>query len=107
MAIEGFYPILGYQINEAQKGDANQQADIAFKVAAYFPVIGTIIGICRVVAYVKNDQQYASYKVFQIARGLIESLSLGVFLVVPDLVATAILSYQQFKNKQVPVQFVQ
>jgi hypothetical protein len=62
-------------------------------VTGYVPVIGTIIGIARIVlgSTTKNMQpsdKIRQYSNAQICRGAIETLSLGFLFIIPDLIAT-------------------
>lgn len=59
----------------------------------YVPILGTIIGIARIVFFQKpnaDGESYSrkekSFSRFQIARGCIETLSIGIILIIPDII---------------------
>lgn len=61
----------------------------------YIPVIGTIIGIARVIFFGKFIPEYRHYSgsekkfaCFQVARGYVEMFSLGAVFLIPDLIIT-------------------
>ncbi len=73
-------------------------------LAGYIPVIGTIVGIARIIfgsmaledsknSYLDGEGRLNKLKQFgnaQICRGAIETLSLGCVFIIPDLFATTV-----------------
>lgn len=64
-------------------------------VVGYFPVIGTIVGLARMIfalymivsSETLDDQQKEYYRA-EIYRGAVEFLCLGVMFLVPDIIVT-------------------
>ena len=80
---------------EAQSGVREQAAKIAkvdalSKILGYIPVVGTVMGIKRIVAF--HAEEGSSAKRQHMMRAVVESLSIGIILIPVDLIATAILS---------------
>ena len=57
------------------------------KGLAYLPIVGLIIGIQRLILAHQNP--LLTNKIKHIVRGTLESIGLGLLLLIPDLIATA------------------
>lgn len=62
---------------------------VASKILGYVPVIGSFIGIGRIVIAAKEHDDDMRFTARQISRGLVETTSLGVVLLIADLAVTA------------------
>jgi len=76
------------------------------RVLGYLPVIGTIVGIARIIIVSKIfsvDPTFISKRTlsrskWHVVRGAIESLSCGALLIIPDIVVTAIKYLKYLDN---------
>ena len=64
-------------------------------VIGYFPVIGTIVGLARIIFALYQivssetlDDEQKEYFRAEIYRGAVEFLSLGIMFIVPDIIVT-------------------
>jgi hypothetical protein len=64
------------------------------KMIAYMPVIGTFIGIIRIVEAFTNKEALPN-KFSHMLRGSIEFFSLGFLLIIPDLILTNLRNRNQ------------
>ncbi len=62
------------------------------KVVGYFPLLGILVGIGRVIRLAKNSnpQTPKTYIAKQTLRGTVEFLSLGFLLIIPDILSTVL-----------------
>ena len=63
------------------------------KVLGYIPLIGSFIGLARILKARASSQDEMPNRYHHIARGSVEFLSLGILLLIPDLIMT---SYRAF-----------
>lgn len=74
--------------------EAQHQAEILsrkmnqIKVLGYVPLLGTIVGIIKLVAVKQNAPLLQAYRFSHLARGVVETMSLGFLLFIPDLIVT-------------------
>lgn len=68
-------------------------------VMGYFPLIGTLVGISRILESSCASKENFPNKWNHFARGCVESLSLGFLLVIPDLIVTAVREYQASRGQ--------
>ncbi|MBS4166813.1 hypothetical protein NEOC65_001910 [Neochlamydia sp. AcF65] len=84
-------------INNAAKG-AWKTANV-IKALGYIPLIGTLIGLCRIAKAAKATKDEWPNKYNHIVRGCVEFLSLGFLLLIPDLILTGYRAYDVRNRK--------
>ncbi|MCB1112890.1 MAG: hypothetical protein KDK72_09585 [Chlamydiia bacterium] len=93
--------------NSGEEKEVRSRGNL-FKIAGYVPVIGTIIGIARIIQSIQMikeenksgfgpNRYYVEFAAGNISRGVIEATSLGCLLIIPDLILTvARLAIEKF-----------
>jgi hypothetical protein len=71
------------------------------KFLGYIPLIGTFVGINRILAARKASRNEMPNKNDHILRGGIEAFSVGILLLIPDLILTLIRYLRGSKNSLV------
>lgn len=74
------------QYNNAAKS-ARKTANTV-KALGYIPLVGTLIGLSRISRAVNANREDLPNKFNHIARGCVELFSLGILLLIPDLILT-------------------
>jgi hypothetical protein len=99
------FDITGYfeKVEEQYNNSAKSALKIAniLKVVGYIPLIGTLLGIARILRAAKTTKDDLPNKFNHIARGCVELLSLGFLLLIPDLILTGYRAYHA-RNSNFP-----
>lgn len=93
------YPAFGFESSNCKWGFNRQdmkKRNIG-KLIAYTPVIGTLLGLIRVLITLSDKSMPLKRKCSLIVRGSIEFLSLGILLLIPDLIASICMRHPKTK----------
>jgi hypothetical protein len=74
------------------------KASNVVKVLGYIPLIGTFLGLSRILEAALSTKEDLPNRYNHIARGCVELLSLGFLLVIPDLILTGCRAYNAEKK---------